>query len=563
MERAAKMAKATHPTPRPASHLGVSPPISVAGPEALDLRLTASLQQWLSFEGLGEAEEKFARVRQTVLRLLRAFVHAVALSEGLTAEQAADAGGAVLTLGSHALGAATPAADIDLLAAVPYFVEPSHFFARGGLDGQLRECPDVHALHALPDAFVPVVKFVLYGVHVDLLLARLRLPQVAHDLSPSTSKLLHRCMGEADVNSLNGVRVAAAILSLVPQREHFRCTLQAVKLWAQRRAINHSLLGFLGGVGWAMLTARVCQLYPNAVPSTLLARFFSTWSQWKFGDVSLPVLLHPSDPTGDAELPSHFAALDWNPQNARDRQYVMQVITPCRPRICSTHAVCKSTLAVLKREFARAATVTAAATQAAARHGETSPEPWAELFEPIDFFSLYKGFVVTQLSADTQQQLVDWCGWVKSRIRRLVVALERQPAVETVHPLAWPLAVAALSDDESHATTPSKCISFFIGVSFVRGAAERVGAVRQVDLRPCAAEFVSALQGWERKTELCPSARVEVRYTRKSQLPCEVLGGPTSLPFVNDQDRVAVCRSTAGLSIKASSDVSLLESQLP
>ena len=39
-------------------------------------------------------------------------------------------------------------------------------------------------------------------------------------------------------------------------------------------------MGFLGGVSWAMLVARVCQLYPNAVASTLVDRFFFVYSKW-------------------------------------------------------------------------------------------------------------------------------------------------------------------------------------------------------------------------------------------------------------------------------------------
>jgi len=47
-------------------------------------------------------------------------------------------------------------------------------------------------------------------------------------------------------------------------------------------------LGYLGGVAWAMLVARTCQLYPNAAPATLVHKFFLVFSQWKWPQ---PVLL--------------------------------------------------------------------------------------------------------------------------------------------------------------------------------------------------------------------------------------------------------------------------------
>ena len=41
-----------------------------------------------------------------------------------------------------------------------------------------------------------------------------------------------------------------------------------------------NVLGYLGGVSWAMLVARVCQLYPNAAASTIVEKFFLVFSKW-------------------------------------------------------------------------------------------------------------------------------------------------------------------------------------------------------------------------------------------------------------------------------------------
>lgn len=46
------------------------------------------------------------------------------------------------------------------------------------------------------------------------------------------------------------------------------------------RGIYSNALGYLGGVSWAMLVARTCQLYPNAASSTIVLKFFFVFEKW-------------------------------------------------------------------------------------------------------------------------------------------------------------------------------------------------------------------------------------------------------------------------------------------
>ena len=598
-KRAAPTAAAAAP---PAKQQARAKPVSVRAADEADLRSSEALATTLVERGgvhVAELAAERAAVCAALEVCLAEWVKSVALAHGLSSEQVDEADCRVFQLGSCALNVPLPGADVDCVAIVPYFVERRHVFAPDGLIAALLQLDglDTHSLHPVPAAFVPVIKMVVHNIPVDLLVARLKVPQIARDLVPEAPGLLHRCIDAVDANSLNGARVASAILRRVPHTDRFRATLRAVKLWARRRGIDQQSSGFPGGVAWALLTARVCQMHPNAAPATLLAKFFNTWQAWRYGDDpkgALPILLDHPTATATAtaaatatttaaaatattaaafssalssasagattsasgsssaalgawedELPAPLAALDWR-HYPGDKKYLMPVITPCKPRMCTTHTTSHATLAVLKHEIHRANELCKGLIiRAPPTVGDD--RRWEPLFEPTDFFTQYERYVVVQLTCDRDDELRHWNSFIKARLHKLVGLLEKVGDVGWVQPLPWPLRTppaisdAVVDDLQTNVWRPRCC--FFVGVRFAsKSAAERTGgtAKRLVDLRPVGNAFVALGEAWVDRAALCPTAKMLVQCTRRKDLPDALLHGAHALPFFDEHDACAI-----------------------
>ncbi|TKC40020.1 hypothetical protein EI555_008613, partial [Monodon monoceros] len=92
------------------------------------------------------------------------------------------------------------------------------------------------------------------------------LQTIPEDLDLRDDSLL-KTLDARYVRNLDVAGVTDEILHLVLNIDNFRLTLRSIKLWAKCH-IYSNILGFLCGVSWAMLVARTCQLYPNAIAST-------------------------------------------------------------------------------------------------------------------------------------------------------------------------------------------------------------------------------------------------------------------------------------------------------
>lgn len=58
--------------------------------------------------------------------------------------------------------------------------------------------------------------------------------------------------------------------------------LQYILNFFAGHGVYSNILGYLGGVSYAMLVARICQLYPKASAATLVQKFFLIYSKWKW-----------------------------------------------------------------------------------------------------------------------------------------------------------------------------------------------------------------------------------------------------------------------------------------
>ncbi|KJH46291.1 Poly(A) polymerase central domain protein [Dictyocaulus viviparus] len=404
--------------------LGVSQPISKALPDARDLRLTTQLVECLKNFNLFETDEEM-HARIEVLRklnsLVKNWVRKVSESK-LPAEMCENVGGKLFTFGSYRLGVHTRGADIDTLCVAPRHVDRSDFF--GSFYDMLKEeVPDDQTLND------------------DMLLKNL---------------------DDKSVRSLNGCRVADEILRLVPYPETFALCLRAVKLWAKNHGIYSNVLGFLGGVTWAILVARTCQLYPNASPSKLLLKFFLVFVTWEW---PLPVVLKDMDTTTRPDIGA-LQDLVWDPRiRGSDRFHLMPILTPAFPEQNSTFNVTNSTRSIMINEMKEGLEIMKDIYEGRA--------DWSKLFEEVNFFTRYKHFISLTCAARNEEDHLIFCGFVESKIRHLIGALERNQGISLAHinPRQYKPLPSAIPTFGAGYENPV-CTLWFIGLEFDRAMAK-------------------------------------------------------------------------------------------
>jgi poly(A) polymerase len=428
----------------------------------------------------------------------------------------------LITFGSFRLGVHRPNSDLDVIALTSPNCTRGDFFAT--LVKLLQQDPKVSRVHPIPQAYTPVIKFVLNSYHVDLLFARAANPQklLAHQQqtltlatpvptaisTPSQPPRSEYMIDDTDlleqdaagVRSLNGARVTQVLLEMVPHLENYRVVLRAVKEWAVTHGIYSNVLGFLGGVNWAVLVAWVCIRHPAPGPARLLELFFRTFCVWKW---PAPVLLGPiqeTPPAGALRLPS------WNPNtNPRDGLDVMPIITPSYPSMNSSYNVGIPQLRRIQDEMIRACN--------SLRLSPSSNQDYRVLFRQSDFFRQHKHFLHLTIRATNAQDFVEWFRFCESRLRVLITDLESRDVN------VWPFgrffdrsySPTGLATGAGKSLQPD-CLQescFFIALRFAP-------QINQVNLRYLTHNYLHTVNSWNERS---PGMDLSIAHVTAEKLP--------------------------------------------
>jgi poly(A) polymerase len=242
-----------------------------------------------------------------------------------------------------------------------------------------------------------------------------------------------------DMKSINGVRVADKILSLVPDCGVFRRATRFVKFFASQRCVYSNAIGYVGGVSWALMVGRICQLYPNANALEIVLRFYEIFSsKWEWERNAVVQLGHIVDaPLNHVPRERQGQFREWNNNKyPNDASNPFPVITPIFPCHNTAYNVTESQKWCMLQEIGRGWRIFRGIAEIICGSDEglggmmiqtvvsDLRRTLEEVCEPYGFFTAFTKYLVVEVSGTTEMVFTKLKGLVESRMRSLVKTLE-------------------------------------------------------------------------------------------------------------------------------------------
>ncbi|CAN1296602.1 Nuclear poly(A) polymerase 1 [Linum perenne] len=142
---------------------------------------------------------------------------------------------------------------------------------------------------------------------------------------------------------------------------------------------------------------------------------------------------------------------------------------------------------------------------------EASKADWETLFEPFSFFDAYKNYLQIDISAENEHDLRSWKGWVESRLRTLMLKIEKQ----TFNMLQCHPHPGEFSDKSKPL---HNC--YFMGLQRKQGVPVNEG--EQFDIRATVEDFKRTVNMY---TMWKPGMEIQVTHVKRRSIPSFVFPG--------------------------------------
>ncbi|KII61356.1 Poly(A) polymerase gamma [Thelohanellus kitauei] len=481
---------------------GITSAVNTDRPTKHELAKSREFMEWFKtldiLESSADLNKKLV-ILEKLNKITKKWIVGFLTKKRMPESEARAVGGHIRTFGSYRLGIHTKGGDIDAVMIVPMHITRKDFYE--SFATYLRSVGEIKNLRVISEAYVPLMKFTFGDVEFDLLFCRIKSYKIEDDIKLDSPKVL-RDMDLRDIRSINGFRIAEEILNLVPSQKNFKFVLHAIRYWAKQNELYSNVLGFFGGITWAILVARICQLYPCAAPSVLIEKFFMAFSNWDWDR-------HPIVLQKIIYGPYGMTLPQWH-LSATDRNKLISIITPTYPEQNTVHNVSLSTRAIITEQLAKASKTMSCIM--------ANKLPWSTLFEPDNFFQNYNHFLIMTTHADSEVKQMEFNGYIESRLRYLVTSLEKNIFIKLVHPYT-----------KSFPTKPEECLPFarrwFLGLAISK---PDENAQIQIDFDKNLKMFEYEVLGKANFTMTNPDKKITFTHCRRKELknflPIEVIG---------------------------------------
>ena len=195
----------------------------------------------------------------------------------------------LLPFGSYFLGVSTKTGDIDTVVVTSNHIQREKDFNED-LYAMIKNSPHIEHCNLIQSAQIPIItlSFKDNGQEFDISLCVLDKSKVPEQLEEELEGMER--LDDKSQRSLNGWRDNKFIKKAMGSSfSVFKDAVKFIKLWTKKRGVNENKLGFFAGISYAIMVAKIIQLFPNFPLNKIIEMFFYIYSQW---DWEVPVTIN-------------------------------------------------------------------------------------------------------------------------------------------------------------------------------------------------------------------------------------------------------------------------------